>query len=355
MTDVVSDICGAHAQVAASAELMIGLRVQGITRQHIRNSVWRERTLVKTVGLRGTLHLLPPAEVPLWMAANRLRFPAEERRLARAGIKPAELQAVVQAIGEIVGPQPIGRVELEREIAERVGGWTISANQGWMGTYKNWPMALGWAAALGLVCYGPGDSGRSTFVRLRDWSGWREVDAAEGGRFALRRFLRAYGPSTDGEFSRWFAVEPAVTRKLFQEISDELAEVSVDGEKRWILASDLDSDAIDATESVHLLPHFDVFVVGSHPRSQLIDVGSPIARLSPGTAAGFAVLLCGGHVGGVWERRPKGKRLVIRVDSYRPLTRKQRTSIEQQAMRVAQILERECEFGFGPVELRPHA
>jgi hypothetical protein len=28
MVDVVSDICGVHAQVAASAELMVGLRVR---------------------------------------------------------------------------------------------------------------------------------------------------------------------------------------------------------------------------------------------------------------------------------------------------------------------------------------
>lgn len=333
---------------------MIGLRVQGITRQDVRTAVWRDRTLVKTIGLRGTLHLLPAPEVPLWMAANRLRFPAEERRLSRAGIKPTELEAVVRAIGETVGPQPIGRVELERELEARVGGWTISANQGWMGNYKNWPMTMGWAAALGLVCYGPGGGGRSTFVRLSDWSGWREVDPEEGGRFALRRFLRTYGPSTEAEFSRWFAVEPAITRRLFQDVSGELAEVSVEGEKRWMLAVDLDSEASDATDSVHLLPHFDVFVVGSHPRSQLIDSDSPIARLSPGTAAGFAVLLRGGHVGGVWERRPKGKRLVIRVDPHRPLTHRQRSSIEQQAIRVAQILERDCELQFGQVELRPH-
>ncbi|TMC85279.1 MAG: winged helix DNA-binding domain-containing protein [Chloroflexi bacterium] len=354
LTRVTSDICGVHAQVGASAELMLGLRLRDVTRQTIRDALWERRSLVKTVGVRGTLHLLPADEVPLWMAANRLRFPAEAARLERAGIKPAALAEVVRAIAGIVGRDPIARPDLERELEARVGGWAVTTNQGWMGGYKNWPMALGWAAALGIVCYGPGHGGRSTFVRLADWSAWREVDPLDGGKFALRRFLHAYGPSTPAEFSRWFALAPSLTRQLFAAISDELAEVDIEGDRRWVLASDADAAAEAAAEAVHLLPHFDVFVVGSHPRGQLIERGSAIHALLPGTAAPLAVLLRGGRVAGVWERRPKGKRLLVRVDAHQPLNRRQRSSIEAQATRIAQILERECELEFGEVSLRPH-
>ena len=355
LVSVASDICGAHAQVGASAELMLGLRVPGITRRDVRVAAWETRTLVKTVGLRGTLHLLPAGEVPLWMAANRLRFPAEERRLAGAGIDLDELQGVVRAIGDILGPEPIGRPELEHELEERVGGWAIATNQGFVGTYRNWPMALGWAAALGLVCYGPGEGGRSTFVRLADWSGWREEDPVAAGAFALRRFLHAYGPSTQAEFSRWFALAPALTRQLFDAVGQDLAEVEVEGSRRLMLASDLDGPFEAAPDAVHLLPHYDVFVVGSHPRSELIPADSPIVPVSPGTAAPLAVLLVGGKVAGVWERRPKGKRLLIRVDAYVKLTRKQRSAVEEQAERVAHIMERGCELEFGEVRLRRHS
>lgn len=355
MVHAVSDVCGIHAQVAASAELMVGLRVRGITRQDVRNALWRDRTLVKTVGHRGTLHLLPRAEVPYWMAANRLRFAAEERRLDRSGIKPEELEAAIRAIADVVGPEPISRPDLEREIEARIGGWATATNQGWMGSYRNWPMALGWAAALGLVCYGPGDGGHSTFVRLRDWATWREVDSEEGGRFVVRHFLRAYGPSTQAEFSRWFSFVPPLVKRLFDSLADELVEVSVEGEKRWALASDQDLLPADAADAVNLVPHFDVFVVGSHPRDELIEPGSPLKNVVPGTAAPFAVVLHGGRVAGVWHRRPKGKRLVVRVDAYWPLRRKQRAVLEEQAARVAQIVERECDVEFGPVELRPHA
>jgi hypothetical protein len=192
-------------------------------------------------------------------------------------------------------------------------------------------------------------------VNLADWSGWREVDPHVGGMFALRRFLHAYGPSTVPEFSRWFALEPALSRRLFEALGDELAEVDVEGSRRWTLRSDLDSFAQSGAGSVQLLPHFDAFVVGSHPRERLMDASSPVARISPGTAAGFAVVLVGGRVEGVWERRPKGKRLLVRVDLHRPVSRRQRGLIEDQAERVSRILERDCELEFGDVALRAHA
>ena len=355
MVQAVSDICGAHAQVAASAELMIGLRVRGITRQDVRRALWQDRSLVKTPGVRGTLHLYPAEDVPYWMAANRLRSSGDQRRLERAGIPADEFDSVVRAIGEIVGPKPITRVELEAALEERVGGWAIQTNQGWMGTYRNWPMALGWAASAGLVCYGPGDGGRSTFVRLADWAQWREIDPEEGGKFALRRFLGAYGPSTAAEFSRWFNMAPALAKRLIEAVSDDLVEVAVEGEKRWALASDVVVEAEGTADAVHLLPHFDVFVVGSFPREQLIVPGTPVAGAAPGTASPFAVVLRGGRVAGVWERRPKSKRLLVRVDAYWPLKRKDRNAIEAQANRVAAILERDCELEFRHVELRPHA
>ena len=133
-----------------------------------------------------------------------------------------------------------------------------------------------------------------------------------------------------------------------------LAEVDVEGSRRWLLEADADADAVPAPDAAHLLPHFDVFTVGSHPRDQLMPPGSPIALAAPGTAAPLAVLLVGGRVAGVWERRPKGKVLSVRVGSHQPLTSHQRESVATQAERVAQVLELRCELEFGEVPLRFH-
>jgi DNA glycosylase AlkZ-like len=67
--DIVRAICGAHAQVMSAAELSIGLRIAGITRTDVRRALWNERSLVKAYGPRGTVHLLPTQDLPMWTGA----------------------------------------------------------------------------------------------------------------------------------------------------------------------------------------------------------------------------------------------------------------------------------------------
>jgi hypothetical protein len=102
------------------------------------------------------------------------------------------------------------------------------------------------------------------------------------------------------------------------------------------------------------LPHFDVYVVGSHPRAQLIPPGTAIGQAAPGSAAGLPVVLVGGRVLGVWLREPKGKRLRITVDAHTPLDRRQQEALAEQAERVGEILEMNSGLDFAPLPLRFH-
>ena len=67
--DIAGVLCGAHAQVLSAAELSIGRRISGATRADVRRALWQDRTLVKTFGPRGTIHLLPTADLPMWTGA----------------------------------------------------------------------------------------------------------------------------------------------------------------------------------------------------------------------------------------------------------------------------------------------
>ena len=68
-TGIARVLCGAHAQVISAAELSIGRRIGGATRTDVQRALWQERTLVKTFGPRGTIHLLPTADLPMWTGA----------------------------------------------------------------------------------------------------------------------------------------------------------------------------------------------------------------------------------------------------------------------------------------------
>ena len=96
--DIVGVMCGAHAQVLSAAELSIGLRIAGVTRAEVREALWTERSLVKTFGPRGTVHLLPMQDLPMWTGAlsaiprSPSPFPHDVR------LTPAQTDAVVEAI-----------------------------------------------------------------------------------------------------------------------------------------------------------------------------------------------------------------------------------------------------------------
>ncbi len=98
---VVGGVAGVQAQIMSAAELAVGARVAGLTQPDVRAELFQRRTLVKTYGPRGTLHLLPAVELPLWMAALRARPSSSEiRRYEFHGVSPQQLAAVTEAIGE---------------------------------------------------------------------------------------------------------------------------------------------------------------------------------------------------------------------------------------------------------------
>ena len=103
---------GIHAQVMSAAEVSLGLRVDGVTRTGVGRALWEERSLVKTFGPRGTVHVLAAHDLPWWLAAlGSLSAPFSHPEGVR--LTPDETDAVVAAVdaalrggGEIVEATP---------------------------------------------------------------------------------------------------------------------------------------------------------------------------------------------------------------------------------------------------------
>src|SRR5581483_10256438 len=118
MLRIASRLCGLHAQVMSSAELMASARVDNLDRGAVQRALWEDRTLVKTWAMRGTLHLLPSVELPLWHAAlstsPRWLRPAGWKRAY--GISLEELDRITVAIGEALEDRLLTREELAAEV-----------------------------------------------------------------------------------------------------------------------------------------------------------------------------------------------------------------------------------------------
>ena len=67
--EVAADVCGLHAQVMSSAELTLWARMDGLRPEDVAHLLWDRRSLVKMWAMRGTLHIIPAPDVPVWQAA----------------------------------------------------------------------------------------------------------------------------------------------------------------------------------------------------------------------------------------------------------------------------------------------
>jgi len=353
LVDVVGSVCGIHAQIMTSAELSIAARVDGVRRADVQAELWERRRLVKTYGIRGTIHVFPAHELPMWMAALRTSPPPNERQvLDVVGIDRSQMDEMVGAIGEALRGRRLTRAELGDAVVERVGAWAGQEVFPAFGSLQpRWTPAIGVAATAGLLCFGPNQGNRVTFVSPADWiGGWREVDGPGAMAEVAKRYLAAYGPATAEEFAQWFAMRPGVAGEVVRSLGDEVEEVDVEGYRAWQLASE-GSPGPRVSGSVRLLPSFDVYVVGSHPRDRLIPPKwaerGRTHRASVTFAGGreqlagpLPVLLIDGVVSGMWDRRRKGRRLVeVGVEPFGRLSARRRKELEREAARISGFLD----------------
>src|ERR671912_3066851 len=94
---VVRAMCGAHAQVMVAGELSVALRTAAAGRAEVQAALWTDHTLVKTYGPRGTVHLLPTADLPMWAGALAA-VPAHSPFPEDVRLTPDQTEAVLAGI-----------------------------------------------------------------------------------------------------------------------------------------------------------------------------------------------------------------------------------------------------------------
>ncbi|MFE2290305.1 winged helix DNA-binding domain-containing protein [Streptomyces sp. NPDC059452] len=352
--EAVGAMLGAHAQVLSAAELSVGLRGEGLTRTDVRTALWTDRTLVKTFGPRGTVHLLPAADLPLWTGALRTvptgpnPFPKDAR------MTPEQVEEVVAAIGEALTGAELTIDELSDAIVARTGPWAGDlVMPGFQTMWPRWRQVLHLAGHRGVLAYAPNRGRKAAYTN----PGYTPLPGPEATAALLERYLYAYGPATPAHFAQWLAAPKRWAAELFASLADSgaIEEVAFeDAGPAWVVAGDTDFPA-DPVRGVRLLPYFDAFAIASHPRERLFPGRAFERALGGGQAGNYPMLLVDGTVAGVWHQRRSGKRIAVTVEPLEPLSAARLRALEAEVERVAAIMEGSAELTVGPVSVGPHA
>lgn len=297
---VAARLSGVHAQLAASAATATELRCAGPV--DLDAALWRDRTLVRTWAARGTLHLLPAADLPAWVAAMSTRTRETKGSWLRYhGVTAEQMTDIIAALPDVLGGEPLTREELAGAVITATGHQDLRE-----------PLTQGFGAILkplafrGLLCSGPPRGRHVTFVAPRAWLRDQDpVPTDEAIDTLALAYLGTYGPADAGEFARWFDLAPPLAKKAFARLADRLTEVA--GFGHVPAGTNL---APTGGDTVHLLPAFDPYVVGSLRQLDTVSTG-PRSAVSRPQGWISPTLVVNGRVDGVWEPDPKTGRPVV--------------------------------------------
>jgi len=355
--DIAGTMCGAHAQVLSAAELSLGRRIVGTTRADVRRALWEDRSLVKTFGPRGTIHLLATVDLPMWTGALSALPSRPSAHPEGVRFSPEQSEEVIAAMGDALADSELTVDELTDAIADRVGEWAVERTmEAFQDQWPRWRQLTHAAAHRGKLCFGHDRDRKVTYSNPHRWlRGFRPADADDSIRALVTRYLYAYGPAGPRHFARWLGITPRHAAALFDGLADALERVDVGGEPMWAIAGDTGAPTAPP-RGVRLLPYFDAYIVAGQPRERLYPGAAARRALTPaGQAGNYPVLLINGVVGGVWHQRRSGQNLAITVEPLHSLTKRQRSELDHEIELVGTVMQATPTLTVGTVTAGAHA
>jgi hypothetical protein len=310
---VARELGGIQAQVHSAAEMQCAVRVNGLGPNAVERALYKNRTLVKTWMMRGTIHYLDPVDLPVWASASATRRTWNKPYWQKAfGITADDVEAAIEIIPKVLD----GTCLTREEVADQVHRVTRNSSVDEL-MRAGWGSILKIVAAEGLLCFGPNSGRNVTFTRPDQWlREWREPPPTEDAiKQVFRRYLASHGPATRQEFARWWGFTPPDASKVLSALADEVVLIDREGDKAYVLPEDLATlEAAREDDVVRMLPMFDAYTLAGLPHDAIVPKSRRDEVYRKGAWVS-QVITRGGRIVGVWthERKPKGTAVDVKL------------------------------------------
>jgi uncharacterized protein YcaQ len=333
---VVKDLCGIQAQDAYAAYLAVRVRSAGLVVSDVEQARVQERSIIRTWGQRGTLHLLATEDIgwllpllgPIFIAADR-------SRRAQLGLDEDTCIKGIHAMRDILASQgPLTRAELVEQLA--ILGIRLEGQAA--------PHLISRAALEGIVCLGPDRGTKPTYVLIDDW-----LDGGDGRTPSLsrdeactelaHRYLAAYSPAEPDDLAAWSGLSMGEIRAAWKSIADHLIDVEVAGRPAWMPKTHLAwLDEFSAHASVvRLLSAFDTYLLGYHSRD-LVVLPQYARRINAGGGMVHPTLIVDGRAIGTWKIQRQKSSLHVVLEPFEELDSEIQPGLEAEVLDIARFL-----------------
>jgi DNA glycosylase AlkZ-like len=313
---------GLHSSDPASVYLSAWARVDGFVPADLEDALYRRRSLVRMLGMRRTLFVVPvDLAAVMHEACTKARAPAERRRLVRM----LEEQGVVAA-GR--GERWLDRVASTTLEALRARGEAsareLTADVPELGTKLDFGRGKTWAATVGVSTrvlfllateglvvrarpLGSWTSGQYRWALTEHWLGGPlpEIDHAQACADLLGHWLRTFGPGTMTDIRWWTGWTAKLARQTLEALGS--SEVRLDDGIGFVSPGDVHPVA-DVDPWVALLPGLDPTVMGWKDRAWY--VGGHASDLFDRNGNAGPTVWANGRVVGAWGQTERGEVVV---------------------------------------------
>jgi hypothetical protein len=316
--EVADDLVALHATDPATVHLAVGARLAEPTVAEVEQALYDERTLVRMLGMRRTVFVVPLDLVPVVQAGCSDAIAVAQRRLLlkhlREGAGMASPDKWLDEVSEETLTALAARGEATgAELAQDVPGLrtqlTMAAGKPYEATGNVTSRVLFLLAAQGRIVRGrPKGSWISSQHRWSTAAAWRPdwppALPPEAARVELaRRWLYAYGPAPVADLRWWTGWNAGDVKRALREL--DVVEVELeDGGDGVVLADDV--APVEPVEPwVGLLPALDPSVMGWVERGWYLGPYAP--QVFDRTGNPGPTVWHGGRIVGGWAQRTDGE------------------------------------------------
>lgn len=311
-------------------------RIPQLRQQGIKHALYEEKTLLQAWSYRGVPVVFPTRESGVFLSS--LIANDEEPWIYTNGITLALdaldmkfdylYKLLKQVILQLNTSTMISKTMLDQTLADWMLPYIPEDKQGiW-----NQPSMYGDKQSIGgavvsfmlrpcafegLVVFGKRDGISPTFTSYQNWLGYPMISDEKGIKKLVEKFVHCYGPINKKDFITWLGCSTQQGKRMWNMIVNDLVQVSIQGDKAMMLASDLDV----MMHNEHLEREF-ILLNGHDPyldqRDRWIlqeDKGKhkKIWR----TVSNPGVLLYRGEIIGIWNSYKKTKGMDIIMETWK--------------------------------------
>jgi hypothetical protein len=319
-------LLGLQAQDPLPPYLSLAARIEGFDPLALSRPL-EERTAVRVLLMRGTIHLVTAADALRLRALVQPMLDQVTRNSATS--RPAAdvpRDVLATAARDAFTDGPLSFKALGERLAERFPGYPATA----LANSVREMMPLVQVPPRGLW----NRPGGVVYERLETWLGAEQHPAPDPAD-VVRRYLRAFGPAAPADLTAWSGMTGA--RRLFADLGEELVVYRTGTGKELFDLAGLELADEDVPAPVRLLGKYDNLWLSHAGRDRVTPDGDHRRRWMGSNGGVANTVFVDGELAGLWRLTPQRR---VEVELFAQRSRAERADLADEVERVELLLAR---------------